>query len=420
MNYQLKKGVNLHVVPTKKYKTIRVMIRFGTDLSVEKINQRTLLSSLLETNSKKYPSQQEMNEFLADLYGTSFGAAVGRKGDRHYLSVVLNTVNEKYLASKEPVLKIAFDFINEVIFHPNVKNGKFDDETFNREKENLVEYISSVNDDKQSQAALKVQKLYFEDSLEQGMASFGSSSGVAALTADALYSYYQEMLELDEIDIFVLGDVDPLEVRELSKVFGFTDREEISGSGLYKTRNIREVIEKTDELPVSQAKLNLAYQTGVFYHEKDYFPLIVFNGLFGGFPHSKLFMNVREKESMAYYASSSLDTFRGFLTVQTGIESKNKNKVVDLITVQLDSLIAGEITAEELSQTKEMLKNQYVSSLDNPASVLESEFIKIKYPQSDITQSKWMEQVESVTTADVADIARKIKLQIVYFMKGEE
>ncbi len=87
---------------------------------------------------------------------------------------------------------------------------------------------------------------------------------------------------------------------------------------IVKERQVRE--------PIVQAKLNLAYQTNVYYDEPERFALMVFNGLFGGFPHSKLFMNVREKESLAYYASSSVDTFRGFMSVQTGIDEKTEIK----------------------------------------------------------------------------------------------
>ena len=86
----------------------------------------------------------------------------------------------------------------------------------------------------------------------------------------------------------------------------------------------------------------------MYYDEPERFALMVFNGLFGGFPHSKLFMNVREKESLAYYASSSVDTFRGFMSVQTGIDEKNRNQVLRLIHEQLESLRNGEITDLEL------------------------------------------------------------------------
>lgn len=79
MPIALAQGVNLHVVPTEKYKTVRILVRFNTRLNKETITKRTLLSSLLETNSLNYPDQVKLSEKLAELYGASFGINVNKK-----------------------------------------------------------------------------------------------------------------------------------------------------------------------------------------------------------------------------------------------------------------------------------------------------------------------------------------------------
>lgn len=418
MRVELKKGVNLHVIKTEKYKTIRVLIRFSSVISKETISKRTLLSSLLETNSNKYPTQQAMSEYLADLYGTSFGRTVGKKGNNHYFSVILNTVNDKYLTTQEDVLGDSFKFLKEVIFNPNFKNNQFDEGTFEREKNNLIDYIDSVYDDKQSQAALRLQEMFFAGDENQSIPSFGTSQDVAAISVEEMTEYYKEMLKNDSVDIFVIGDVSDSRVLGLAQAFPFTDREQDVPTTFYKDRQISDVLVKEEALPVTQGKLNLGYQTDTYFFTENYFALVVFNGLFGGFPHSKLFMNVREKESMAYYASSSLDAFRGYVTVQTGIEVENKERVELLIAEQLRALLAGDVSEDELQQTKKMLENQYVSSLDNPSAVIESAFIKEKYPQANVSKDKWLELLEKVTIKDVQEVAKSLTLQAVYFMKG--
>lgn len=419
MGKNIHKGVTVHVVPTEKYKTIRVLIRFSTEMTVEKNNQRALLTSVLETNSEKYPTQQSMSEYLAYLYGTSFGMTVGRKGKNNYLSVILNTVNDKYLDGSEDVLGASFAFLNEVLFHPNFKNNQFDEETFLREKSNLIDYIESVYDDKQSHAALKLQELYFEDEPSQGMPSFGTPEGIKEINIEDLTAYYYEMIENDTIDIFVLGDVTEERVEALASQFPLKDRPKVLTESFYQPNLKEDVLEREEVLSVTQAKLNMGYHMPTYYYDEDYFPLIIFNGLFGGFPHSKLFMNVREKESMAYYASSGIDTFRGYLTVQTGIEASNKARVQTLVAEQLDKLVDGEVSETEMSQTKEMLKNQYISSQDNPSAVIESAYTRMKYSKSDLTPEEWFAKVDAVTVSDVQKIANKINLQTVYFMKGD-
>ena len=177
---------------------------------------------------------------------------------------------------------------------------------------------------------------------------------------------------------------------------------------IVKERQVRE--------PIVQAKLNLAYQTNVYYDEPERFALMVFNGLFGGFPHSKLFMNVREKESLAYYASSSVDTFRGFMSVQTGIDEKNRNQVLHLIHEQLESLRNGEITELELSQTKAMLRNQYLLSRLSASG--NRSFLDSWLPETKLSDEEWLKRMESVTIKEIQQVAEQIELQAIFFLAG--
>lgn len=145
---------------------------------------------------------------------------------------------------------------------------------------------------------------------------------------------------------------------------------------------------------------------------------MVFNGLFGGFPHSKLFMNVREKESLAYYASSSIDTFRGFLSVKTGIDGSKRNQVLHLIHEQLESLRNGEVTELELTQTKAMLRNQYLLSLDAPQVAIETAYLDNWMPETKLTDEEWLDRMEKVTIKDIQKVARQIELQAIFFLDG--
>lgn len=154
----------------------------------------------------------------------------------------------------------------------------------------------------------------------------------------------------------MIGDVEEAEMVALFKQLPFVDREESFPAIYYYQTNDNVIREQQIQETVTQGKLNLAYGTDIYYEDTDRFALLVFNGLFGGFPHSKLFMNVREKASLAYYASSSFDTFRGYLQVQTGINSNNREKVLRLIDEQLIELQAGNFTELAFQQTKAMLK----------------------------------------------------------------
>lgn len=419
MPIALAQGVNLHVVPTEKYKTVRILVRFNTRLTRETITKRTLLSSLLETNSLNYPDQVKLSEQLAQLYGASFGINVNKKGNLHWLNLSMNLVNDRYLENSH-VLKDAVDFVKEILFYPNIIDGKFEEETFQREKENLNAYYESVSEDKQAYSSLALQNLYFSQSEDQKIPSFGTIEDLEKETPESIAAYYQQMIQKDQVDIFVLGDVEESVVAGLFRALPFTDRA-AGVADIFYAQSSRNVIEeRSEQEPLAQSKLNLGYHTDVYYGDENYFAMQIFNGVFGGFPHSKLFMNVREKENLAYYASSSIDTFRGLLTVQTGIDGKNRNQVLHLIAAELENIRQGNVTDLEIQQTKAMLKNQYLLSLDNASAVLENKYLDDLIPHLRLKDDEWLRRMEAVTLADVQRVAKLVQLQAIFFLEGEK
>lgn len=411
----LTSGVYLHLLPEKKYKTIRINIRFSQVLREDNSTLRTLLASVLETNAKNYPTQRHVSQVLADLYGASFGINVGKKGTRHIVTVSMNLVNDKFLTEKNITQK-AISFLKEMLFAPNITNDLFHEETFLREKENLLSYLKSVYEDKQTYSSLELQKLYFKDPA-QGIPSFGLKEQLEKVTNAQLVEAYTEMIEEDKVDILVVGDVTEEEMVSLFSEFPFKEREEAIEKVTYQQEFSPVIREKQERQEISQAKLNLAYRVKSSSVSEDYFTAVIFNGLFGGFPHSKLFLNVREKESLAYYASSSLDTFRSYLSVQTGIEGKNRDHVLHLITEQLESLQRGEISDLELMQTKANLKNQFLMTQDSPQGQMELYFRQV-FLNECITEEMWLKKLGAVTVEDVSQYAKDVRLESIYFLEG--
>ncbi|SEK25893.1 Predicted Zn-dependent peptidase [Carnobacterium iners] len=418
MSIQLTEGVNLHIMPTEKYKTVRIVIKFRAPLDKKTITKRALLSSLLETNSKKYPTQTALRSELSNLFGASFGSSVTKKGAFHVLTLSLNVVNEKYLTMSDSILAKSIDFLKEIIFNPNVTNEHFNQATFVREKENLVDYYDSITDDKQTYANLELQKLFFEED-DQKIPSIGIKEDLAEITEDSLYHYYKKMLQQDQVDIYVLGAIDEDQLVKQFKEFSFESRKLKQKDLFYTPSNAKEIKIKIEQQEIKQAKFNLGYTTPIFYLQENYYAGQLFNGLFGGFPHSKLFVNVREKESLAYYASSSLDTFRGMMIVQTGIDSKKMEKVKEIVTLQLKEMQTGNFTEEDIYQTKQMLKNQLLQSEDNSSAVIERTYSNQLAKNTIMSIEEWMENIEKVTKEEIIGIANLVHLKATFFLSEE-
>lgn len=419
MTIQIQPGVTLTVIPTEKYKTIRLFARFSAKHTQKDAASRTLLTSILETNSLNYPTQTALSAKLADLYGASFGLNVGKRGNLHQVNLSMTVVNGKYI-EQASVFSEAVAFLKEILFYPNIQAGQFEQQTFDLEKNNLIAYIESIQEDKQSLASLKLQELFFNDDEDQKTPSFGRVEELKDVTTQSLVQTYQKMLEEDQIDLFVVGDVTESAVLKEIEQLPFARTQRVAPSMFYRQLSKSTIQEETVTENVLQGKLNLGYATNIYYDDPKRYALMVFNGLFGGFPHSKLFMNVREKESLAYYASSSADTFRGFLSVQTGIDGKNREAAMALIREQLAALGRGEVTEEELAKTKAMLKNQYLLSLDNPQALIETAYLDTWLPKTKQNQEELIGKIMSVTKEEVQAVAQQIQLESIFFLNGEQ
>lgn len=414
----LRPGVELTLNTTQQFKTTRVMISFLKQIeSKQELALRSLLANVLETSSKLYPTQKAVAQKLSELYGASFGTTSNRHGNVHALNVVFNCINERYLNEPQNLLEQAFLFLKEIIFEPLIDAGAFDLKTFTRQKNNLQDYLASMADNKQTLAALMVQELYFTKDYQQ-VSSFGTVEDVQKITAQQLYEYYLECLKNDQIQIVVLGALDDItEVLSLAKLLPFAARDIKQLLPFYSQTLLQEPKVKTQIQELSQSKLDLMFNLPVSYRSSKHYAALVFNGLFGASPLSKLFVNVREKESLAYYASSSLDVLRQTLLVQTGIQAENKEHVIALILEQLAAIQAQDFSLEVLENIKAGLINSYLSQLDNPSNLV-NRVINDYLTNSQLEPQQWCENLMAITPQDVAQIAKEANLQAIYFLEG--
>jgi len=412
-------GVSLIVLPSTQFKTTRIVLNFIAPLQAETITQRSLLASLLETNSQDYPTQADLAAKLSAMYGANFGISVSKRGNTHVFSVVMTVVNDKFLPGETAVLTEGLAFLKQVLWRPNVSVGHFDTATFDREKTNMAAYLASVYDNKQAYASLQLQQLYFENSSAQRLPSFGNVNDLEPITASSLYRYYQQMLAHDQVAITVLGDVDVSAVTTLLADLPLAVRTVTQPTVFYQQALLDTVAEQTEVQPTNQAKLNLAYQVPTYYYQPDYYALLLANGIFGGSPMSLLFTNVREKASLAYYASSAYDAFRGLITVQTGIDATNVTRVKEIIAAQLETLQAGEFCDELLAQTRATIKNQYITGLDSAGNLTTQALVRQLVPEAAVSTADFIAALDAVSKQQIVAAAQTIKLQAIYFLSSK-
>lgn len=406
-------GMKLHIIPTEKYKTNTIVFKMKAPLDKEDVTKRALLPNVLQRNSKKYSTTALLRSYLDELYGATFYIDLAKKGDYHIISFTIEIANEKFLSHAEPLLQKAFEFLAEVVTNPNVANGAFELNTVENEKRSLKQRIQSVYDDKMKYSSYRlIQEMCKEE--PYALYVHGIPENVDDITAVDLYEYYQQAIAEDELDLYVVGDVHRDEVEKaVSSLFQFTKRTpKAAARSVHTIKEEKEIIENQD---VKQGKLNMGFRTNVYYGDKDYYALQIFNGIYGGFSHSKLFINVREKASLAYYAASRVESHKGLMLVMSGIDNKNYEQAVTIIKEQMKAMTAGDFTDNEIGQTKAVIKNQLLETIDTSRGIVEILYHNI-VSDAQISLDDWLEEMEKVTKDDIVKVAAKIQLDTIYFL----
>jgi predicted Zn-dependent peptidase len=412
------KGYTLHLVKTEKYKTNTIVWKMKAPLSREDVTKRALLPHVLQSSTGKYPSTTALRSYLDELYGATLFIDLAKKGEYHIISFSLEIANEKFLSNPSPLLKKGFELLAEVLTNPHTAGNAFDNQTIDKEKRTLKQRIQSVYDDKMRYSNVRLLEEMCKDE-PYALQVNGLEEDVEAITAENLYDFYKKVLLEDKMDLYVIGDIDEEQViNYANELLTFDNRTPkiLSQTDVIKKDQVHEVKEQED---VKQGKLNIGYRTNIKYGDPDYYALQVFNGIFGGFSHSKLFINVREKASLAYYVASRLESHKGLMMVMSGIDLKNYDQAVGIIREQMEAMKNGDFTDDELTQTKAVIRNQMLETIDTSRGLTEVLYHNV-VAGTDINLDDWLVEMEKTTKEEIVSVANKIDLDTIYFLTGTE
>ena len=411
------KGVHLHFIQSEKFKTNKIKVRFSAPMSEKTIAGRVLTASMLETSNALYPTSQAFREKLANLYGANYSTSLSRRGLVHYLDINLSFVRDQFLSRKNMLADEILDFLKASLFFPLSNGQAFDTKTFEIEKRNVLTDLEAEIENHFYHAHRELNNLFY-DLPEMRIPRVGTIELVEKETAETSFAAFQQMLNQDQIDFFFIGDFNEIAVREKIQEFQFSEREQpLQLSYQQNYSNITR--EKLEQRDVHQSIVELAYHFSSQYGDRSHLPLIVLNGLLGGFAHSKIFVNVREKESLAYNISSSFDIFSGLMRIYAGIDRANRTKTIALINRQILDLKRGHFTDEELEQTKNMLKNSILLAQDRQNTLIERAYMSSVLGKKFLSLEAWLKALENVSKADLIEAAQQLKLQAIYFMEGK-
>ena len=419
-NIVLAPGVTLRAMQTDKFKTACFSVNFLRPHCAQDAAADALLPSVLLRATERYPDIRSISVRLDELYGATFGTLLRRKGEVKLVGFYADFIEEAFLPEGEEVFVPMTEFLEQVLYHPLTENGVFTARAVEGEKQNLINAIESELNDKRTYAVTKMLQTMCAGEA-YGVPRLGDTQSVRAITPESLWTHYQKVLTTSRVEVFYAGRRSPQEAAAiLSRVFaghGCLSPVPARTEVIRRADTVREFSEAMD---VTQGKLAMGFRTGgLTCWEEDYPALVLCNAIFGGTTLSKLFLNVREKLSLCYYASSVLEKMKGLVLVSSGIEFDKYQQARDEILAQLDNIRSGKIEDWELEGARRTVISGHLATLDDQARQ-EEFWLGQAAAGLDETAEELAARFEAVTREQVMEAARKLELDTIYFLKGKE
>lgn len=408
-------GVNFSHITDDRFKIGRLSATLLVPLNRQTAAANALLSCVLTRSCKKYPDFTALCRKLDSLYGAALYPSIRQIGDYQALTIAVSGIDDKYALDGEAVSMELAQLLSSIIFEPNITDGHFTDEDVEQERRQLIENIDAEYNDKRYYATKRCIETMCREEL-YSIGRFGSRQEVEALTHPDIYSAWERLLSDSRVELTMLGSTEPDKAYEgFAGYFGDKPRkiQKIEHQDIRPTEVKR--IAETEEL--SQSKLVMGFRCSYEKDDKGGLENSLMSAILGGTPTSKLFLNVREKQSLCYYCVSRVDSNKGVMLIDSGVETENIEKTENAILEQLDSLKRGNISDSELLDAKLAVKNSLMSSLDSLAA-LQSFYIGGILRENQLSPLKAAELVDGISKERVIELAQKVELDTVFSLVG--
>jgi predicted Zn-dependent peptidase len=370
---------------------------------------RFLLSKLLISHTKTYPTKALMHKKLEELYGASLYARVERHANLNIVGVVFTCVNP-LIVKDDVLLNEIIELINDMF----VNRTYFDEDIFLEEKRLLVEQFDSIKDNKRVYANYEFTKLLFGNDL-YGYPLPGRIEDIKKVKSEDVIEYYKNEFLNQDIKIYVNGHIQ--EYVNMFKSKCLIEEKDKHFDIDFSFRKARPHVYKEELTKMNQAIIKLGYIIDVYRCDPLYEAALCFDLILGGYPESRLFKEIRENQALCYDVSSGYDYYKGVLVITSGVAKDKKDYALNEIKKLVEDFKVNEITLDELNHAKGYIKHQIQSSMDHQSYLTKSMFLK-RILKENVTTQERLERLEKVKLEDVIKISKSILLDTSYALYG--
>ena len=413
----LSDGVFFSGVHDSRFKTMKISANIIVPLSAETASEYALLCGVLSRSTKAYPDFTALSKKLSALYGADLNVSIRKTGDNQVLTIAASGLDDRYTLNGESVAKELSELLCGVIFEPNLQNGAFVPEEVEQERRQLLDVIDSEFNDKRIYANVQMIANMCADET-YGVKRYGTAEKIKAATPQSLCEAWKRLLKTAVFEIMYIGDSSPEPAAEVFRsAFAKVCRTPVT-TQTEVIRSADRVKRVTEEMNVAQSKLVMGLRTGTALPDREIYATLMMCAILGGTATSKLFCNVREKQSLCYYCGSRYDKMKGIIVIDSGVEGENAEKLEAGVLKEIEDMKNGVITDFEISATKMAVINSFFTSNDT-VSGIESWYSAQLFDGSFKSMEEMAAVINAVTKEEIVAAANRLTLDTVYLLKNQ-
>ncbi len=408
---------NIHIINSNRFKSMCIELVFTKEFNEKDIAYSNLLTGNMVYSTKKYNTKNKIAIVGEELYGARVASSYNISGKCQSLSFSLGFLNPKY--TEEKYLKESIDFLYEVIFNPNIKNGEFDKDFFDIIKKDNIVKVNSIKDNPNSFAGVEYSKIMYKGT-PSSRGSVPTLEELDKVTPKNLYEFYKKLFEGSyRINVIIAGEISDesailsLVENKLKNIKGSKEKLEFKIEHKYNDK----LVEKIDSLPYNQSKLYMGYRLNNLSAYEMNHVLRVYNTILGTMNDSLLFNIVREENSLCYSIGSYYSKYNPSLTIYAGINKTNYDKTVELIKKCVE-LMKDKKTIEKLMPFAKKTINTYLNNYYDDGRSQINYYLCSEFEYTEDIETI-REKIESVTVDEIIAINDKITLSVIYLLKGD-
>lgn len=408
------KGIHFTKITDKRFKVNRISINLTVKLDENTVTEYAVLPFLLSKSNADFPDLKLLSIKLSELYGATVFGDIRKTGDNQTITLSASGIDNRFALENENILAEITDVLINSLLNPALENGVFNEQNVKLAISNHIDSLEADLNEKSIYAMNKAQEIILENE-PAGLNKYGTIEQVERATAESLFNAYKTLLKTASIEIICVGCNEFSDTEKaFAKAFSSIERTQIHEPKTQRSPLKKSVREVSEEMPISQCKMVLGFK----FEQVDRASLLMFQRIYGGMATSKLFMNVREKLSLAYYCSSRADEMKGVMYVNSGVERENIEKAKAEILNQLDLVANGNITDDEINNAILDVKNGVASVYDTTSGIDSWYFSRIL--RGDLMSTEEYAKIYTNTTKEkIQKVAEQIKLDSVFILVSD-